>query len=62
MQDQLIESKERTIEIMKNKNRKDNELFIQATQLIERLIMGNEHLYEDIAKIKRIINKKILKK
>ena len=40
---------------MEDKNRKDNELFIQATELIKRLIMRNEHLYEDIAKKKKII-------
>ena len=47
---------------MEDKNRKDNELFIQATQLIKRLIMRNEHLYEDIAKMQRIINTKNIKK
>ena len=46
---------------MQDKNRKDNELFIQATELL-RVLMRNEHLYEDIAKMLRIINtKNILK-
>ena len=58
IQDQLIESKERTIEIMKDKNEKNNELFNQATELIKRLIMRNEHMYKDIAKMQRIINTK----
>ena len=40
---------------MEDKNRKDNELFTQATQLIKRLIMRNEHMYKDIAKKKKII-------
>ena len=47
---------------MKDKNEKNNELFNQATELIKRLIMRNEHLYEDIAKMKRIINTKNIKK
>ena len=46
---------------MEDKNRKDNELFIQATELLREL-MRNEHLYEDIAKIQRIINTKNIKK
>ena len=46
---------------MEDKNRKDNELFIQATELL-REPMRNEHLYEDIAKMQRIINTKNMKK
>ena len=46
---------------MEDKNRKDNELFIQATELLREL-MRNEHLYEDIAKMQRIINTKNIKK
>ena len=40
---------------MKDKNEKNNELFNQATELIKRLIMRNEHMYKDIAKKKKII-------
>ena len=46
---------------MEDKNRKDNELFIKTTDLLREL-MRNEHLYEDIAKMQRIINTKNIKK
>ena len=42
LQDQLIEHKERTIEIMKDNKEKNNELFNQATELIKQSIMRNE--------------------
>ena len=40
---------------MKDNKEKNNELFNQATELIKRLIMRNEHMYKDIAKKKKII-------
>ena len=39
---------------MKDNKEKNNELFNQATELIKQLIMGNEHMYKDIAKKKKL--------
>ena len=47
---------------MKDNKEKNNELFNQATELIKQLIMRNEHMYKDIAKMQRIINTKNIKR